>query len=107
MLGEVALQRGAAPGAEHPLGTPGAAVTAMALQSHQHYLSCWASGLAVSWHPHHPHCPDWVSCKQGHSHHVRSSVTAMQGTQPKAGQGASSGLACCLVLRLIALIKTN
>lgn len=34
MLGEVALQCGAAPGAEHPLGTPGAVVTAMALQSH-------------------------------------------------------------------------
>lgn len=47
-----------------PRAPRGLAVTTMALQSHRRWLSCRARGLAVSWHPRHPHCADWVSSKQ-------------------------------------------
>lgn len=49
-----------------PLSVPRAPrVTAMARQSHRCWLSCQAPSLAVSWRPRHPHCPGWVSPKQG------------------------------------------
>lgn len=95
-----------------PLSVPRAPrVAAMARQSHWCWPSCQAPSLAVSWHPRDPHCPGWVSPKQGDTATMPGPGSQLrchtQETQAETGQRASSGLACCLTLRLITLIRAN
>lgn len=87
-LGEVALQHGAAPGAEHPSGTWGLVGTAMALRSHRQWPRCCAPGLAASQHPRHPHCPNWVSPKRGTRPPCLIRCLSHAGDTTKGGAGS-------------------